>query len=108
MAARLQTRLLIAVGGLALAAIGLVALAVRHETRLEFLEFTAVQRREASSRLPDLAPRIARDLDGRCCEAGLAGLATGLPSGAALVVLDAAGALVAAGGAAAVEGTRVG
>jgi signal transduction histidine kinase len=104
----LQTRLLIAVGGLALAAIGLVALAVRHETRLEFLQLAAVQRREASSRLPDLAPRIARHLDGRCCEAGLADVATGLPPGAALLVLDASGELVAAGGDAAAGGTDVG
>jgi signal transduction histidine kinase len=107
-AGSLQARLLIAVGGLALAAIGLVALAVRHETRLEFLHFAAVQRREASSRLPDLAPRIARDLDGRCCDAGLAGLASQLPPGAAILVLDADGTLVAAGGAAAADGMRVG
>jgi len=103
----LQARLLIAVGGLALAAIGLVALAARHETRLEFLRFAALQRREASSRLPDLAPRLARALDRRCCDAGLAGVATELPPGAALLVLDAGGALIAAGGAAAVDGTHV-
>jgi two-component system sensor histidine kinase BaeS len=104
----LQTRLLIAVGGLALAAIGLVALAVRHETRLEFLQFAAGQRHQASSRLPDLAPQVARDLDGRCCEAGLAGLVTGLPPGAAVLVLDASGVLVAAGGAAVSDGMQVG
>jgi two-component system, OmpR family, sensor histidine kinase BaeS len=103
----LQARLLIAVGGLALAAIGLVALAARHETRLEFLRFAAVQRHEASMRLPDLAPRLARALDRRCCEAGLATVATELPPNAALLVLDASGALVAAGGTAAVDGTHV-
>jgi two-component system sensor histidine kinase BaeS len=107
MPASLQARLLIAVGGLALAAIGLVALAARHETRLEFLRFAAVQRHEASFRLPDLAPRLARALDRRCCEAGLASVATELPSNTALLVLDAAGTLVAAGGTAAVEGTQV-
>jgi signal transduction histidine kinase len=104
--ASLQTRLLMAVGGLALAAIGLVALAARHETRLEFLRFAETQRREASSRLPTLARRLAGELDGRCC-ADVAGAAAQLQPGAGLLVLDDSGAVVAAAGAASAPGTRV-
>ena len=97
MASSLQARLLIAVGGLALAAIVLVALAARHETRLEFLRFADEQRREASSRLPALAERLAVELDRRCCQAGLGGVARQLPPDTALLVIDAAsGTLIAA------------
>ncbi len=98
--------MLIAVGGLAVAAIGLVALAARHETRVEFLRFADMQRREASSRLPALARRLAGELDGRCC-AALTGAASQLPPGAALLVLDASGALVGTAGAASAPGTQV-
>ena len=97
-AAGLQARLLLAVGGLALAAIGLVALAARHETRLEFLRFADGQRREESSRLPALAGRLGRELDGRCC-AAIADVAAQLPADTALLVLDARGAVVATAGA---------
>ena len=102
----LQARLLLAVGGLALAAIGLVALAARHETRLEFLRFADVQRREEFSRLPRLAARLARGLDGRCCDT-IAEAAAQLPADTALLVLDASGALVATAGETTAPGTRV-
>lgn len=104
--ASLQARLLLAVGGLALAAIGLVALAARHETRLEFLRLADVQRHEESARLPALAGRLARALDGRCCDA-IGEVAAELPADTALLVLDARGAVVATAGAASVAGTRV-
>ncbi|MEO5821398.1 MAG: ATP-binding protein [Vicinamibacteraceae bacterium] len=97
----LQARLLIAVGALALAAIGLVAVAARQGTRLEFLRFADLQRREASGRLPALAARLAQALDGRCCSGEAISAATAqLPADVALLVVAASdGALIAAGGA---------
>src|SRR5690242_8904689 len=99
-AASLQLRLSLAVGVLALAAIVLVALAARRETRLEFLRLADVQRREASAQLPALAARLAGELDGRCCT-GVAGLSSQLPPGVALLILDARDALLASAGPAA-------
>ena len=49
---RLQTRLLIAVATLAMAAILLVALAARQGARREFLRFADLQRSEIDARLP--------------------------------------------------------
>lgn len=98
----LQARLMVAVGALALTAIVLVALAARRSTRLEFLRFADVQRQTPSADLPELARRIARDLDGRCCGAApVATAAAALPADAALLVVDpGSGTLLASGGAA--------
>jgi two-component system sensor histidine kinase BaeS len=97
----LQARLLFAVGALALAAIALVALAARQGTRLEFLRFADLQRREQSTRLPELARRLRPQLDGRCCaREAVSGAAAALPAEAALLVVDARdGALIASAGA---------
>lgn len=97
----LQTRLLVAVGALALTAIVLVALAARRSTRLEFLRFADVQRQTPSAELPERARRIARDLDGRCCAPeAVAAAAAVLPPDAALLVVDpAGGSLLASAGA---------
>jgi signal transduction histidine kinase len=100
--ASLQTRLMIAVGALAIIAIVLVALAARRSTRLEFLRFADGHRETPSAELPALARRLARDLDGRCCAPGrVATAAAALPGDAALLVVDpGTGALLASGGAA--------
>ena len=61
--ASLQARLLIAVGGLALAAIGMVVLAARHRTRLEFLRFADAAAPRGVVALSALARRLAGELD---------------------------------------------
>jgi signal transduction histidine kinase len=99
-ASRLQTRLLIAVGGLALAAIVLVALAARQGTRGEYSRFADLQRSELSARLPALAQRLGTTLAGRCCDRdALRAVASELPHELSLVVVDeASGTFVAAAG----------
>jgi signal transduction histidine kinase len=97
----LQSRLLLAVGVMALAAVAAVALAVRQGARQEFLRFQEVERRTASLHVPELAGVLAPDLDGQCCEGGtLEAAAARLPAdSAALVVRAGDWALVASAGA---------
>jgi signal transduction histidine kinase len=98
----LRTRLLIAVGALAVAAVSAVAIAVRHETRQEFLRFEDRERRTASAHVADQAGAIARLLDGQCCDASLRTAAARLGLGPDQVLLivdrDDGGRLVSAAG----------
>jgi signal transduction histidine kinase len=100
MTSSLQARLLLAVGTLALSAVLAVALVARLGARQEFLRFQSVERREAQAPGPDLAGRVARDLDGRCCPSGvLDGAAAALgPRTAILVTEPAGGRLLASAG----------
>jgi len=101
MISSLQTRLLLAVGALAIAAVAAVAMAVRQGARQEFLRFQDVERRDVLARGPDLARTLVPDLDGRCCDAQvLRAVVSRLPAGVALFVVDAtSGASVASAGA---------
>lgn len=71
MISSLQTRLVLAVSLLAMAAVAAVAVATRQGARGEFLRFQDLERRTASERVLDRARRIARDLEGRCCSTEL-------------------------------------
>lgn len=64
----LQTRLLIAVGVLALASELGVALALRTNTRREFLRFEDVERRASLTEMAGVMTRVAAALNGRCCQ----------------------------------------
>jgi signal transduction histidine kinase len=97
----LRTQLLVAVGGLAIAAVAVIAIAVRHETRQEFLRFEALERQAESVHGSDRAAAIARLLDGQCCDATLPATASraGLdPDQLLLIVAKADGTLVRAAG----------
>ena len=66
----IQTRLLIAVGLLATAAVIAVGLSARQSARQEFERFQTVERvREQGAALASLE-RIAASLDGKCCAPG--------------------------------------
>jgi signal transduction histidine kinase len=99
-ATRLQTRLLIAVGALALAAIALVVLAARQGTRLEFVRFAEAERTRNTAELPAIAERLAPQLADRCCDAAsLRAVAGAIPREAALLIVEpATGGLIASAG----------
>lgn len=94
----LRTRLLLAVGLLAVTALAAVAFGVRQGARREFTSF--LERRTASG-IDDAAPRLAAELDGRCCSAVVLGEAGAtLPADAALLVTGTTdGGLIASAGA---------
>lgn len=96
----LQTRLLLAVGLLAIAAVLAVAAAVRQGARQEFLRFRDIERRSLTASGVARARDLATGLDGRCCRDGvLDAAAAGLPpSLALLVVSDRTGRLTAMAG----------
>lgn len=97
----LQTRLLLTVGTLALAAVVAVALVARQGTRLEFRRLAELDvRADASTSVADV-DRVTRVLDGRCCAPDvLASAARELPPDQAMLVVDAArGTLIASAGA---------
>jgi signal transduction histidine kinase len=96
----LQTRLLLAVGLLALAAIALVALAARQSTRVEFDRFQAVERlRSSDEPVRATLDRVADALNQRCCDPdSLAATRPLLEAHQALLVLDDGGGIVAAQG----------
>ena len=97
MIASLQTRLLLAVGLLAVAAVAAVAFYARLSTRVEFQRFQDIQR---------VLDRTAGRLDGTCCTAELVDAAAAtLTAGHALLVFDAAGDLKAAAGSGITPGT---
>ena len=108
-ATRLQTRLLIAVGALALAAIALVVLAARQGTRLEFVRFAEAERSRQTAELPAIAERLAPQLADRCCDAAsLRAVAAAIPREAALLIVDpSSGALIASAGPALASLSRV-
>jgi signal transduction histidine kinase len=101
MISSLQTRLLLAVGALAVVAVAAVAIAVRQGTRQEFFRFQDVERRMQSAGTSELAPQLAADLDGRCCEAAaLRGASSRLTRTLVLLIVDGdTGALLASAGA---------
>jgi signal transduction histidine kinase len=89
---RLQTRLLLAVGLVAVAAIVAVALAARQGTRREFLRFQELERRAASDGTPITAAAFADRLDGRCCATDvMRELDPAVGDDKVLIVLDDAG-----------------
>ncbi len=95
----LQTRLMIAVGLLATAAVVAVSLSARQSARQEFERFQTVERvRERGAAAASLE-RIAATLDGKCCSAGeVAAAAAGLASDTGVFVFDAEGRLEDAAG----------
>src|SRR5689334_19126131 len=97
--ASLQSRMLVAVGVLALAAVAAVRLAVRQGTRTEFQKFQELERQRASDqRSPDL-DRLALALETGCCSAAaLARAAAVLTGNQALLVVDRDGRLLASAG----------
>ncbi len=101
MISSLQTRLILAVSVLALAAVGAVALSARQWTRLEFRKFQELEQRRPADRTPDSAQAIAAQLTGVCCGSDtLTKVAASLSAGDAIVVVDDQGGLVAAAGSA--------
>jgi signal transduction histidine kinase len=104
MISSLQTRLLLAVSVLALAAVGAVALSARQWTRTEFRKFQDHQQRRSSDRTTTRAEEVAFALSARCCAAEAMNRAGAmLGAGEAIVVVDERGALIAAGGPGAVN-----
>jgi signal transduction histidine kinase len=97
----LQARLLLAVGVLAVAAVAAVAVAARQGARQEFLRFQDVERRPALADTAAGAARLAKALDGRCCEgSSLAAESGSLGRDLAVLVMDTeTGRLVASAGA---------
>src|SRR5215203_594672 len=98
----LRTRLLLAVGALALAAVVAVALAARQGTREEFLRFQELEQHSNTPSTGELARRLANQLDGRCCADGpVREAAAQLSSELALVITTVEkGRLVTSAGAA--------
>lgn len=95
----LQGRLLVAVGVLVVVAVGAVALALRRDTRQEFLRFQDVDRRVAVAGQAALVPRAVAALDGACCDgSAFEAAAAVLPRHLLIVVFDAQGTAIAHGG----------
>lgn len=99
MAISLQTRLLLTVGAVALAAVATVAVSARLGTRVEFNRFQNLERtREGGHATPAMAT-IAAALDRRCCAQDVVNAAaSALDSGEAMLVFDRSGALLASTG----------
>lgn len=96
----LQTRLLFAVGVLAVAAVAAVAFSARATTRFEFERFQDVQRVRESGDIEAVLGRAASALDGRCCAAAsIDGAIAALTQHQAVFVFDAAGTMIAGAGA---------
>jgi signal transduction histidine kinase len=97
----LQTRLLLTVGLVALAAIATVALAGRLGTRYEFRRFQDVERRAGAGRVDALGRTLSSQLSGRCCsESQLEAVRPALGPELALFVLgEESGKLLASLGA---------
>ncbi len=99
MISSLQTRLLLAVGVLAVAAVAAVAFSARESTRLEFQRFQDVQRVRETGDIRDTLARVSAALDGHCCAASSVGKAEALlQAGQALFVFDDTGAMLATAG----------
>jgi two-component system sensor histidine kinase BaeS len=101
---RLQTRLLLAVGLLALVSELGVALALRSNTRREFLRYQEVERRASLASMATQLDDVAAPLDGTCCDTlALSQAAAMLPRQVLLFVFDASGAHVIASAGAPLE-----
>jgi signal transduction histidine kinase len=98
MISSLQTRLLVAVSVLAIAAVIAVALTARQGTRSEFSRFQEHEERRSGAG-DRTAKQIAPIVDGVCCDASvLTAAAAGLGSDELLVVLDEQGSTMALAG----------
>jgi signal transduction histidine kinase len=101
---KLQTRLLLAVGLLALVSELGVALALRSNTRREFLRYQDVERRASLAGMSTRLDRVAAQLDGACCDPStLSRISATLPRQVLLFVFDASGARVIASAGAPLE-----
>ncbi|MGH9161808.1 MAG: sensor histidine kinase [Vicinamibacteraceae bacterium] len=100
MISSLQTRLLLASGLLALAAVAAVALSARQWTRHEFRRFQERAQHQPLDRATTTSAEAARALDGRCCPSGSMNRAAALlgPHEAIIVIDDDDGGFVAAAG----------
>lgn len=99
MMSSLQTRLLLAVGVLAVAAVAAVAFSARESTRVEFQRFQDVQKIRASDAADSALDRVADLLDGACCASPLPpGVDAALGADQAVFVFDGTGAMVLAAG----------
>lgn len=96
----LQSRLLLAVGALAVCAVAAVAIAARQGTRQEFFRLQETERRAASAVVAGLADSIVHDIGARCCdEPAMRAAAARLAADQAVLVVDLErGALIAAAG----------
>ena len=93
----LRTRLLLAVGVMAVAAVAAVAWSARMSTRVEFQRFQDIERVLGGDEIRATLKRAAAALDGTCCPADVMSAASAaLPEGQALLVLNATGAVLAA------------
>lgn len=100
MIASIQTRLLLAVGVLAVAAVAAVAFSARQSTRQEFERFQDIQRVRDTGDIDGAPERAAAILNGRCCVAdAVADASAELHEGQALFVFNSAGELLIAAGA---------
>ncbi len=96
---RLQTRVLLAVFAVSLAAVTAVALAARHGARTEFLKFQDVERHAEMTRRADNAAALAHTLDHRCCTPdSLAAVSARLDPHDALLVIADGGPLAGSAG----------
>lgn len=100
MSSSLQTRLLVAVSVLALAAVAAVGIAARRGTRQEFLRFQQLEHGGLSGDLSATAARVAALLTGRCCtpESLRAAAALLSPRQALVVTEQGTGAALATAG----------
>jgi hypothetical protein len=95
----LQTRLLVAVGLMAITAVVVVALAARQGARREFLRFQELERKTSADRASNDATALARQMDGRCCAPDVLREAEGgLGPDQILIVLDGQGQAVGSAG----------
>ena len=91
--------MMVAVGLLALAAVASVALAARQRTRAEFRHFLQMERNSDTPARGTDPARIAEILDGHCCGEGtLNAAAAALAPQQVLIVVDAAGNVLAKAG----------
>jgi signal transduction histidine kinase len=99
MISSLQTRLLLAVGVLAVAAVAAVGFAARQSTRQEFERFQTLERVRDADDVEEVLDRVAAPLDGRCCVAGvLDAVAPLLTAEQTVLVFDERGTLIASAG----------
>ena len=94
----LEARLLVAVGLLVVVAVGAVALALRRDTRREFLRFENVEHRASSAAEAVPMAQVVDRLDGTCCAEPVLAAATALLPRHVLIVLDERGRQIATGG----------
>ena len=107
MISSLQTRLLLAVGVLAVATVAAVGFAARRSTHQEFERFQTLERVRGADDVDASLERVAAALEGRCCASGvLEGTLSLVPSDDAVLVFDGRGDLLAAGGAGVTTGTH--